>query len=176
GDHSGAPRSEVRLARVGSPRHGRPVVGPAGGPADRTGQPATALQFSDGTIVTGTPSGLLGCSAAMFLNALKYMAGIADGVHLLQLPCIEPIQSHNTRRLRSDYRRLHTDVALSVLWGAAADSEGALLPHDMSQLLCRRDVHAATIRAAVDESMFRQLGTLVTAEPQYWRNALYHRS
>jgi len=44
--------------------------------AAATGDPGSAIQLADGTIITGKTSPLLGCSAAMLLNALKHLAGI----------------------------------------------------------------------------------------------------
>ncbi|MDN5704953.1 MAG: DUF1846 family protein, partial [Yaniella sp.] len=46
----------------------------------------------------------------------------------------------------------------------------------MLQHLRGCDVHTTTILGSVDESIFRQLGMLITAEPEYWRKSLFHRS
>src|SRR5690625_7038856 len=95
----------------------RAVVAPARAVEEATGQPCSALQLADGTIITGKTSPLLGCSAAMVLTALKHLAGIEDSVHLLSPSAIEPIQSLKTEHLGSRNPRLHTDevlIALSV--------------------------------------------------------------
>lgn len=175
-DHTVSSRIEVIMTRVGISRDDRTVVAPAVELAQRTGQPASAVQLPDGTIITGKTSQLLGCSAAMLLNALKYMAGIDDDIHLLRPQAIEPIQTLKTRHLGSINPRLHTDEVLIALSVSAAESEDARKAIDLLQHLRGCDVHTTTILGSVDEAVFRQLGMLATAEPKYWRKSLYHRS
>src|SRR5699024_6817703 len=92
-DHTVSTRLEVIMTRVGISRDVRAVVAPAAAVEQRTEQPASAVQLSDGTIITGKTSDLLGCSAAMLLHALKYLAEIDDDVHLLRPQAIELIQT-----------------------------------------------------------------------------------
>ena len=168
-DDSVSSRIEVIMKRIGISKEDRPVVAPAHEVAERTGQPASAVQLSDGTILTGKTSDLLGCSAAMLLNALKHMAGIDEDVHLLSPQAIEPIQTLKIDHLGSINPRLHTDEVLIALSVSAADSEYARKAIAKLQHLRGCDVHTTTILGSVDESMFRQLGMLVTADPVYWR-------
>ncbi|GAA4108932.1 DUF1846 domain-containing protein [Enteractinococcus coprophilus] len=175
-DHTVSSRIEVIMKRIGVTKEDRPVVTPAVRLAERTGQPASAVELPDGTILTGKTSDLLGCSAAMLLNALKYMAGIDEDVHLLRPQAIEPIQTLKTRHLGSINPRLHTDEVLIALSVSAAESDDARKAIAELQHLRGCDVHTTTILGSVDESMFRQLGMLITAEPIYWRKSLYHRS
>lgn len=86
--------------------------------AERSGVPCSAIELSDGTIITAETSALLGPSAALILNAVKHLAGIDHGVKLIPQHMIEPIQHTKIQYLRSRNPRLHTDevlVALSVL-------------------------------------------------------------
>ena len=46
--------------------------------AEETGAPAVAIELSDGRIITGKTSALLGASSAALLNALKAIAGIKE--------------------------------------------------------------------------------------------------
>lgn len=174
-DDSESSRIEVIMKRMGISKDDRPVVAPAVELAERTAQPASAVQLPDGTILTGKTSDLLGCSAAMLLNALKYMAGIDDDVHLLSPQAIEPIQTLKTEHLGSINPRLHTDEVLIALSVSAAESEDARQAITKLRDLRGCDVHTTTILGSVDESMFRQLGMLITAEPVYWRKSLYQR-
>ena len=153
----------------------RPVVAPALDVAETTGNPGAALELPDGTIVTGKTSDLLGPSAAVLLNALKTLAGIADEVHLLSPDAIEPIQRLKTRYLGSRNPRLHTDEVLIALSTSAAEDDNARLALEQLQSLRGCDAHITTILGSVDEGIFRSLGVLATTEPQYWRKALYHR-
>ena len=163
------------MSKLGLSSEDRPVVGAAQLVAERTGEPGAAVQLADGTLVTGKTSELLGCSAAVLLNALKVLAGIEDDVHLLSPASIEPIQTLKTVHLGSKNPRLHTDevlIALSVSAGSNDDARRAL-----GQLANLRgcDVHTTTILGPVDEGIFRSLGFLVTSEPKFQRKALYRK-
>lgn len=168
-----------RVARVmmkaGVTTADRKVVAPARRLAEETGQPASAIELDDGTIITGKTSELLGCSAAMLLNALKYLAGIDQDALLLSPQSIEPIRTLKTQHLGSRNPRLHTDevlIALSVSAGTSQDARNAL-----AQLknLATCDVHVTTILGSVDEGIFRNLGIYVTTEPVFQRKSLYRK-
>lgn len=168
-------RAAQVMMKAGLSTADRPVVAPALAKAEETGGPASAIQLHDGTIITGKTSDLLGCSAAMLLNALKYLAGIDDDALLLSPQAIEPIHRLKTEHLGSRNPRLHTDevlIALSVSAGTSQDARNA-----MAQLknLARCDVHVTTILGSVDESIFRNLGLYVTTEAQYQRKSLYQK-
>ena len=129
----------------------------------------------DGTIITGKTSPLLGCSAAMLLNALKHLAGIDAAVDLLSKESIEPITELKLAHLGSKNPRLHTDevlIALSVSAGSDANARAAL---DQLKNLRGCDVHTTTILGSVDEGIFRNLGVLVTSDPVYQRSGLYRK-
>ena len=121
-------------------------------------------------------SELLGCSAAMLLNALKYLAGIEDETLLLSPESIEPIQSLKTKHLGSLNPRLHTDEVLIALSVSAAKDENARRALDVIKQLRGCDVHTTTILGSVDEGIFRNLGVLVTSDPVFARKkALYQK-
>ena len=63
---------ELLLKQLGLSPLSRSVVAPALAVAERTGDPAAAMEMPDGKILTGKTSELLGCSSALLLNALKY--------------------------------------------------------------------------------------------------------
>ncbi len=71
---------ELLMKKAGVTIHDRAVVAPALQKAALTGAPAAAMELPDGTIMTGKTSDLLGASAALLLNALKYLAGISDEI------------------------------------------------------------------------------------------------
>ncbi|MCS4490476.1 MULTISPECIES: DUF1846 domain-containing protein [unclassified Corynebacterium] len=174
-DSTQSDRAAVVMAKAGISVEDRRVVQPARDKAAATGQPGSAIELADGTIITGATSPLLGCSAAMLLNALKYLAGIDDEVHLLSPQSIEPIQSLKTDHLGSLNPRLHTDevlIALSVSAGSDTQAKAAL---DQLKHLEGCDVHTTTILGSVDESIFRNLGILVTSDPQFQRKSLYQK-
>ncbi|WP_276771040.1 DUF1846 domain-containing protein [Lawsonella clevelandensis] len=153
----------------------RAVVTPALEVAAATEAPAAALQLADGTIITGKTSPLLGCSSAMLLNALKYLAGIPHEVELLARESIEPIQTLKTQHLGSRNPRLHTDEVLIALSVSANTDDYARRALAQIHALRGCDVHTTTILGSVDTGIFRNLGVLVTSEPVYQRKSLYRK-
>lgn len=163
------------MRKAGVTTADRRVVAPALKRAQETGAPASAIELPDGSIVTGKTSELLGCSAAMLLNALKRLAGIDDDALLLSPQSIEPIQKLKTEHLGSRNPRLHTDevlIALSVSAGTSQDARNAMA---QLQNLKNCNAHVTTILGTVDEGIFRNLGVHVTSEPVFQRKSLYQK-
>ena len=163
------------MSKAGCSPHDRAVVEPALAVEARTGEPGAAIQLADGTLITGKTSPLLGCSAAMLLNALKHLAGLDDAVQLLSPSSIEPIQTLKTEHLGSRNPRLHTDEVLIALSVSASSDENARRAIDQLRSLAGCDVHTTTILGTVDEDIFRNLGISVTSEPRFLRKQLYHK-
>ena len=169
-------RAAVIMAKDGIKVEDRPVVAPARQRAEETGEPASAMQLHDGTMITGRTAPLLGCSAAMLLNALKHLAGMDDDIHLLSPESIEPIQTLKTKHLGSKNPRLHTDEVLIALSVSAAKDDNARKALEQIKELAGCDVHTTTILGSVDEGIFRNLGVLVTSDPVFARKkALYQK-
>ena len=131
-----------------------------------TGHPAAAIELSDGQVVTGKTSDLLGASAAALLNALKTIAGIDHDVHLVSPQSIEPIQLLKTSYLGSQNPRLHTDEILIALSASAASNEAAKLALEQLPKLRGCEVHSSVLLSAVDERTFKKLGVHLTCEPK----------
>ena len=153
----------------------RPVVAPALERARETGYPAAAMELSDGRIVTGKTSDLLGPCSAMLLNAMKLLAGIDDDEKLLAPEQIEPIQKLKTEHLGSRNPRLHTDEVLIALAGSARSNERAAAALNQLSKLAGCDVHSSVLLGSVDEGILRQLGMNVTAEPVHATKGVYHK-
>lgn len=168
-------RIALVMAKLGITKHYRPVVDPALALARSTASPASALQLHDGTIITGKTSALLGCSAAMLLNALKHLAGIDPSVQLLEPSSIEPIQTLKTQHLGSLNPRLHTDEVLIALSVSASTAQPARRALAQLKNLRGCEVHTTTILGSVDEGIFRNLGIHVTCEPMYQAKRLYRK-
>lgn len=168
-------RIALLMGKLGITRKYRRVVQPALDIAKETKAPGSALQLSDGTIITGKTSALLGCSAAMLLNALKFLAGIDPEIHLLAPESIEPIQTLKTEHLGSRNPRLHTDEVLIALSVSANSDEHARRALEQLRNIRGSEVHTTTILGSVDEGIFRNLGCLVTSEPEYMVKTLYKK-
>lgn len=152
----------------------RPVVPAANALAEKNGSPAAALELPDGRIVTGKTSALLGASAAVLLNAVKELGGIADDVHLISPTFIEPIQGLKTQYLGSKNPRLHTDEILIALSMCAATDENARIALEQLPKLRGCQVHTSVMLSSVDIKSFQKLGLELTSEPYYEKKTLYH--
>lgn len=132
---------------------------------EETGTPCAAIELADGTMITSKSSELLGPSAALLLNATKYLAGIDHNVKLIPQEMIEPIQKTKVEYLGGNNPRLHTDevlVALSVLSQADDNCRKAL-----EQLPALRgcQVHSTVMLSEVDHKIFKKLGVGLTCDP-----------
>jgi len=145
----------------------REVAKAANEKAELTGNPACAIQLTDGRIVTGKTSSLLGASSAALLNALKAIAGIDDAAHLISPEVIEPVQNLKTNHLGSKNPRIHMDETLIALSICAASDEVAKKVLDGLSQLKGAEAHSTVILSEVDEIMFKKLGINLTSEAVY---------
>ena len=144
----------------------RPVVKAAMQREEETGHPAVAIELSDGTLVTGKTTELLGAASACLLNSLKVVEGIDHEVHLVSPQAIEPIQTLKTSYLGSINPRLHTgEILIALSISAATDKRAALALSALRQLKgC--EVHSSVMLSSVDEAVFKKLGMHLTCEPK----------
>lgn len=143
----------------------RRVVRAAKEKSIETGHTSAAIELSDGTIITSKSSPLLGCSAALLLNATKHLAGIDHDVKLIPQSMIEPIQKTKISYLGGKNPRLHTDevlVALSVLSDTDENCSKSLqqLPN-----LRGCQVHTTVMLSDIDRKIFKKLGIGLSCEP-----------
>ncbi|MBR3943402.1 MAG: DUF1846 family protein, partial [Clostridia bacterium] len=141
---------------------------------EETGTPAAAIQLADGKMITGKTKDLLGCSAAVVLNSLKYLAGIPDETELIPAHLIEPVQDLKTTYLGGKNPRLHIDEILIALSVSAADNPLAAQALSMLPHLSGCEAHSSVILSDADDSVFRKLKVRLTCEPRYQSNKLYH--
>ncbi|WP_311588060.1 DUF1846 domain-containing protein [Varibaculum cambriense] len=174
-DPSESHRIAMTMAKLGITKDYRLVVRPALNLEAETGAPAAAMQLSDGRIVTGKTSPLLGCCSAMLLNALKLLAGIDEEVQLLAPSSIKPIQTLKVNHLGALNPRLHTDEVLIALSVSADTDENARKALEELTHLRDCEVHTTTILGSVDTQIFRNLGLQVTSEPVYARKTLFKK-
>jgi len=153
----------------------RVCVPPALQAAEETGEPAMAIELPDGTVVDGKTSELMGCSAAALLNALKELAGIDHGVHLISQSAIQPIQTLKVHHLGSSNPRLHSDeVLIALATSANTDPLAQRALEHLGQLKgCQ--AHCSVMLSPADSVTYKKLGLLLTCHPQYQTNKLYHR-
>ena len=151
------------------------VVGAALARAEETGGPAVSIQLTDGRIITGKTTSLLGASSACLLNALKALAGIDKKMLLIPPSIIEPIQHLKVEHMGNRNPRLHMDELLIALSICAVTNPIAGYAIDQINTLRGCEAHSTVILSHVDEELFKKLGMNITCEPKYQAKKLYHK-
>ena len=132
---------------------------------EQTGVPAAAIELADGTMITSKTTALLGPSAALLLNAMKYLAGIDHDLKLIPQNMIEPIQYTKTHLLHGNNPRLHTDEVLVALSVLSQHDENCRRALEALPLLDGCQVHATVMLSEVDRKIFKKLGCGLTFDP-----------
>ncbi len=154
----------------------RAVVGAAlNKSAEHNHEPAVAIELSDGRIITGRNTKLLGASSAALLNAVKAIGGIDDSIHLIAPTVIEPIQQLKTGILGNHNPRLHSDEVLIALTISATQNEEAYLAKEQLKKLNKCEAHSTVMLSQVDLDVYRKLGINLTCEPRHHTKKLYHK-
>ncbi len=153
----------------------RPVVRAALQKAEESNTPSMSIELPSGEIVTSKTTSLLGASAALFLNALKCLAGIPKGQLLLAPDVVIPIQEMKTNIIGNSNPRLHVDeiliaLAISAKTNPAAASAMSQLPN-----LRNCEAHSTCLLPPSDEYIFRKFNINLTCEPFIVAKKLYKK-
>lgn len=168
-------KTELIMSKVGVDTSYRHVVRAALDKAEATGEPAAAIELSDGSIVTGKTSKLMGASAAALLNALKKLGGIDDAMLLLPLVVMEPLQKLKVENLGNNNPRLHSDeILIALAISATTNPVAALAMEQLPKLKCCQ-AHVTVMLSNVDKNIYNKLGINLTSEPVYATKKLYHK-
>ena len=132
---------------------------------DRSHVATAAIEMPDGTILTAETSPLLGPSAALLLNALKHLAGIAHNVKLIPQQMIAPIQKTKVTYLHGHNPRLHTDEVLVAISMMSLIDENCKLALEQLPNLVGAQVHSTVMLSEVDRKTFQKLGIGLTCDP-----------
>ncbi len=137
--------------------------------------PSMAIELPDGKIITSKTSDLLGASAALILNTIKYLAKIDDSLLLISPNVIEPIQKLKTETLGNHNPRLHADEILIAL--AISATTNPIAEKALKQLdkLAGCEVHSTVILPNVDENVFKKLKVNLTTEADFYAKKLYRK-
>ena len=143
----------------------RKVIKAAKDRFERTQLPAAAIELEDGTIITSKTTTLLGPSAALILNAIKYLGGIAHSVKLIPAEMIEPIQNMKVNSLHGNNPRLHTDEVLVALAMLSSSEETCKKALEQLPKLKGCQVHSTVMLSEIDRKIFKKLGVDLTCDP-----------
>ncbi len=153
----------------------RKIVGIANEIAKKTGNPAVAMEFADGRIVTGKTSSLLGSASACLLNALKTIANIDDEIHLISSSVIKPVQELKVNSLGNTNPLLHIDEVLIMLSVAATENKYAKLALDHIPDLAGSEMHSSVILSSTDKNVLKLLHINLTTDPTYQNKRLFRK-
>ena len=156
---------ELLMKQAGITTDYRKVTVAAKEKASKTGVISAAIELQDGTIITSKTSSLLGTSAALILNAVKYLAGIPHEEKLIPSSIIEPIQDMKVTYLKGNNPRLHTDEILITLAMLSLNDENCKKAIEQLPKLNGCQVHTTVMLSEVDKKIFKKLGVDVTMEP-----------
>ena len=132
---------------------------------EKSGVPSSAIELQDGTLISAETSALLGPSAALILNAVKYLAGIDHQIKLIPDYMIEPIQKTKVSFLHGKNPRLHTDEVLVALSVLSINDENCRKALACLPLLNGCQVHSTVLLSEVDRKIFKKLGVGLTCDP-----------
>lgn len=138
--------------------------------------PVVALQLKDGTVITGRSSQTMDGAAAVILNAVKYLANLADELHLLSPVILEPIIRLKEQTLGRRVSVLNSEEILIALSISAATNPMAQAALAQLPGLGGCQAHSTAILNTNDEQIFRNLGIDVTCDPEYPTDSLYYNN
>lgn len=132
---------------------------------EESGVASAAMELEDGTIITAQTSTLLGPSAALILNAIKYLAGIHHEIKLIPSEMIGPIQNMKVSYLHGHNPRLHTDEVLVALAMLSLNDKNCERAIAQLPKLKGCQVHTTVMLSEVDRKTFQKLGVELTCDP-----------
>ncbi|WP_101773119.1 DUF1846 domain-containing protein [Peptostreptococcus faecalis] len=140
---------------------------------DNISSHAVALKLENEVAITGKFSNLMNGSAAVLLNAIKYMAEIQDDIFLISPVVLEPIINLKKNILKSRNIALNAEEVLMALSISAATNPVAQYAMEKLPQLSGCQAHSTVILNKSDEQVFRNLGIDVTCDSEYQSSNLY---
>ncbi len=132
-----------------------------------------ALEFHDGTIVTGRNSPLLHAASSLVLNAVKRLAGIPEGLKLLSPNIIESVAALKQDILQRKTVSLDLEETLIALCICSTTNPTAKLAMEHLKALRGCELHMTHIPTPGDETGLRRLGVNLTCDATFATNSLF---
>ena len=108
------------------------------------------------------------------LNSIKYLANIADDIHLISPVILQPILDLKSKTLGNKKVSLNCEEVLIALSISAATNPTAQVAMDKLAMLKGAQAHSVTILPTSDEQTFRKLGIDVTCDAEYASESLFY--
>jgi uncharacterized protein (UPF0371 family) len=181
-DAEAVQRVDLILKDLGVTPEDRPVVVPARraaeeGRAKGKGNEGVfvgaALQLPDGSVLTGKNSPDMHAASALVLNALKHLAGIPDGIHLLPPDIIRSVGQLKKEIMKKRQVNLNLDETLIALGISATHNPVAQAAMEKLQALSGCEVHLTHLPTPGDEEGLRRLGVNLTSDPEFATKDLF---
>jgi len=151
----------------------RPCVTPANQKAHESGRRSVAYELQDGTIITGKASDVMSATSAATINALKYLAGINDAIHLIPAAVLVPILDLKRNVLGSKASALKLDDVLLALTVASNTNPTVQLALSQLPKLRGADLHSSVMLRTGDASTLKKLGVRTTCNDIFPENSTY---
>ena len=151
----------------------RPCVTPANRKAHESGRRSVAYELQDGTIITGKASDVMSATSAATINALKYLAGINDAIHLIPAAVLVPILDLKRNVLGSKASALKLDDVLLALTVASNTNPTVQLALSQLPKLRGADLHSSVMLRTGDASTLKKLGVRTTCNDIFPENSTY---
>ncbi len=180
-DESVLERCKLLMEEVGANRYTRPAVKAAEDYAEKKRQEdperfenvvVTAMELPDGTIVTGRSSHGMVATAAMVLNAIKHLAGIADEMLIISPSIIESL-SGTKKNVFHGKPALNLEEVIMALTLTKTTNPFAELALKELPKLEGAVAHCTAILSDKDEQAVKALGIDITSNPEFSNNNLY---
>lgn len=133
----------------------------------------TAIELHDGAIITGSNSPLMHAATSAVLNAIKYLAGIPDRIHLISPHILEAIGE--MKRDMKDGKSISLDLeeALIAVGASSPLNSATKLAIEQLKNLNGCDMHMTHIPTPGDEAGLRTLGINLTSDALFSTESLY---
>lgn len=174
-DESAIEKAELLMSQANTSLADRQCIHAANARAEETQTPAVAIELTDGTIITGKTSSLLGASSAALLNALKHLAHIPKDMPIISPHIIEPIQKLKVQNLGNNNPRLHCDEVLIALAISATTNPISHKALEQLDSINFSEAHSSVMLSEVDSNVYRKLKINLTTEPRTQHKKLYHK-
>ncbi|NUQ62726.1 MAG: DUF1846 domain-containing protein [Pirellulales bacterium] len=179
-------RTVQRVRRLLEVLHVKPedrrVVGPARQAAEeahRLGRGnegifcGAAIELKDGSLVCGKNSPLMHAASSLVINAVKRLAGVPDGIHLLAPSIIDSVATVKKDILGQKTVSLDLEETLIALGISTTANPMAQLCVEKLKDLRGCDVHMTHIPTPGDEAGLRRLGVHLTSDPNFATRDLF---
>ena len=134
----------------------------------------SAIELPDGTIITGRSSRRMVATAAMVLNALKYLAGIQDDM-LIIAPTIFDSMASTKAGIFHDKSSLNLEEVIMALTLTKVSNPFAELALAEIPNLKGCVAHCTAILSEKDEQSVKALGIDITSNAEFSNNNLYSK-